>query len=161
MKTLTGILVWLALSCGSLLAQSEKQAPEEFSSDLGPALLKLLGALVLIVVVIYGSVWIMKRFSGARSATGGGKAITVLERHFLAPKQALYLIRVGKQHMLVGGAESGLRHIADIPAEDFAQPEKEGPHRSEESKFNKVLKQARQTFRPMLRSREASVEANQ
>jgi len=160
MRCLIQALAAVALSAGSLLAQSDEPAATDFGSDLGPALFKLLGALILILVIIYGSVWLMKRFSGAR-AGGGGNNISVLERHFLAPKQALYLIRVGQRHMLVGGSESGLRHLADLSADDLGQGAKDGARPGEESKFNKVLKQARQTFMPLLRERTAALEERQ
>lgn len=157
MRRLLLALAAVILVGSSVLAQSDEPAAADFGSEMGPALLKLLGALVLILVIIYGSVWLMKRFSGARTG-GGGNSITVLERHFLAPKQALYLVKVGQRHMLVGGSESGLRHLTDLEAEDLSAGPKDKARPGEESKFNRVLKQARQTFMPMMRNRTAVAE---
>jgi flagellar biosynthetic protein FliO len=160
MRFFVSALAFAMLMVNRVLGQAEEQSPADFSSEMGPALLKLVGALVLILVIIYGSVWLLKRFSGGRNV-GNGNSITVLERHFLAPKQALYLIRVGSRHLLLGGSESGLRHLTDLQAEDFAEPAKGAVAPAEDSKFNKVLKQARQTFMPLLRSREATTESGQ
>jgi len=112
-------------------------------------LLKLLGALVLILVIIYGSVWLMKRVSQGKLA-GKGDIINVIERRYLAPKQAVCLIRVGEQNLLVGLSEHGINHIADVDISE--KSDNLGIQKNnEKSTFNLVLKQARDTLMPLMK----------
>lgn len=154
-RTLMAAALALPFMTSRLLADPE--AVPELTSELGPSLLKLAGALVFILLVIYGSVWLMKRFSLGRLA-GGGEMISIVDKRHLSPKQAIYLIKVGRTHLLVGSSEAGLSKIGDVTPEDVAPPSPGTPERSSESKFNRVLKQARTTFLPLLRSKEAGVE---
>jgi flagellar biosynthetic protein FliO len=159
MKTMARI-VYGSLLCvctqGGVLLADEDAVPE-LSSEIWPSLIKLVGALALILVIIYGSVWLLKRFSLGKTP-GGGELISIVDRRFLAPKQALYLIKVGGKHVLVGSSEAGLTAITTVGEEDLAAKPSAAGNAPAESTFNRVLKQARQTFMPMLRVKEAGAK---
>jgi flagellar biosynthetic protein FliO len=149
-----GVLI-LLLQTGCALADAEETP--DLTGDIWPSLFKLVGSLVFILVIIYGSVWLMKRFSLGKMSRGG-ELISVVDKRFLAPKQALYLVKVGEKHLLVGSSEAGLTRLADV--EPPAATDKPNPTGASEnsSTFNRVLKQARQSFMPLMRNKEPGVE---
>lgn len=146
----------LLLVCAGKVLADEDAAPE-LSGDVWPALIKLVLALGLILVIIYGSVWLMKRFSLGKMV-GNSELISVVDKRFLAPKQAVYLLKVGKQHLLVGSSEAGLTKIAALASEDLEEKPLPPGSAPASSKFNRVLRQARDSFMPLLRNRETGVE---
>lgn len=142
-------------SNGVLKAQQE-EVPE-FSGDLGPTLLQLLGALILIVVFIYASVWLMKRYTTGK-ANSGGNVVTIVERKHLAPKQALYVLKVGEQHLLLGATENGINKICEVKLTDTESAGKQ-PNKSQESRFSQMLNQARSSLMPLISTKQKEVEA--
>jgi flagellar biosynthetic protein FliO len=134
----------------------EEPVPGLSGGDIGPTLLQLAGALLLIIIIIYLSVWLMKKYSGGKIA-GGGNLISIVERRHLAPKQALYLIKVGEKHLLIGASDSGLQKLSDIDGLEIKM-EKPSPAYGV-SRFSQALKQAKESLMPRLIVKEKSVEA--
>jgi flagellar protein FliO/FliZ len=139
-------------------AVADDEAVPDIGGDIGPMLIKLVGALVLILLVIYGSVWLMKKFSLNRGF-GGGDLITVIDRRFLAPKQAVVLLKVGNKHLLVGATESSMSKLAELNPDELPNEKESRVGAPEKSSFNRVLQQARETLLPLLRSRTREAEA--
>jgi flagellar biosynthetic protein FliO len=133
----------------------EKPAPG-LSGDIGPTLLQLAGALLLIIVIIYLSVWLMKKYSGGKIAGGSG-LISIVERRHLAPKQVLYLIKVGEKHLLIGASDSGLQKLSDI--EDLEVKTAKPSPALGVSRFSQALKQAKESLMPRMIVKEKSAEA--
>ena len=134
----------------------EEPAPGLSGGDIGPTLLQLAGALLLIVIIIYLSVWLMKKYSGGKIA-GGGNLISIVERRHLAPKQALYLIKVGEKHLLIGASDSGLQKLSDL--DDLEVKSAKPSPALGVSRFSQALKQAKESLMPRLIVKEKSVEA--
>jgi flagellar biosynthetic protein FliO len=120
-------------------------------------LLKLIGAMALILIVIYGSVWLMKKYSFGKMERGGN-LISIVERRHLTPKQVIYLVKVGEKHLLVGSSESGLTKISDVEALALRPPQSQTAT-SPSSKFNQLLKQAKETLIPFISVKEQELEA--
>lgn len=81
-------------------------------SSSGGAFARLGLGLVLVVALIFGIYWFMKR--SGRSRAGGGKlrgGIDVVATAPLGPNRAVHLLRVGDELVLVGAAEGGVRPI--------------------------------------------------
>jgi flagellar biosynthetic protein FliO len=145
MVLLTGAPVWA----------EEKPAPG-LGGEIGPTLLQLAGALLLIIIIIYLSVWLMKKYSGGKIA-GSGSLIAIVERRHLAPKQVLYLIKVGEKHLLIGASDSGLQKLSDI--EDLEVKTTKPSPALGVSRFSQALKQAKETLMPRMLVKEKSAEA--
>lgn len=144
-RTLFSIGSLILFGSTSLLAQEEPAA--DFGSDIGPTLLQLAGALLLIIIIIYASVWLMKRYTVGKSPTGG-ELIKIIDRRHLTPKQALYVVKVGEKHILVGATESGMNKLCDV---EMAPPVPLGPKTQTapaNSKFSQFLRQAKDSLMP-------------
>jgi flagellar biosynthetic protein FliO len=149
---LFGLTVLLA----SAPVWADKEPAPGLSGDIGPTLLQLAGALLLIIIIIYLSVWLMKKYSGGKIASGGN-LISIVERRHLAPKQALYLIKVGEKHLLIGASDSGLQKLSDI--DDLEVRVAKPSPALGVSRFSQALKQAKESLMPRSIVKEESAEA--
>jgi len=143
---------WTIFSIGSLiqfcsvkLFAQEEQVPD-FASEMGPTLLQLAGALLLIIIIIYASVWVMKRYSTGKSPVAG-ELIKIVERRHLTPKQAIYVIKVGEKHVLLGATEAGINKLCDVEIAP-PPPAKLGETARSSTKFGQFLKQAKESLMP-------------
>jgi flagellar biosynthetic protein FliO len=131
--------------CSFRLFAQEEQVPE-LGGDIGPTLLQLAGALLLIIVIIYASVWLMKRYTTGKSPVGG-ELIKIVERRHLTPKQSIYVIKVGEKHVLLGATESGINKLCDVELAPPA-PAKLGEVARPATKFGQFLRQAKESLLP-------------
>lgn len=148
-------LSMLATSASAWADENPAPAPG-LGGELGPTVLQLAGALLFIIVIIYLSVWLMKKYSVGKMA-GGGNLISIVERRHLTQKQVLYIIKVGEKHMLIGASDSGLQKLSDV---DGIEPKAAKTAASlGVSKFSQALRQAKETLMPRTMVKEKSAEA--
>lgn len=82
--------------------------------DLTLQALKSFGALAVVIAVLCGAAFALKRW-GHRFAGGSNKAlIHVLERRYLGPKHSLLLVRVAEDTLLLGLSPQGLSFLASV-----------------------------------------------
>ncbi|HUT60463.1 MAG TPA: flagellar biosynthetic protein FliO [Phycisphaerae bacterium] len=71
-------------------------------------------ALAVVVAVVLGLRYLLKRFAGPGRITGRGGVIEVLARAAVLPRQHLLLVRMGRRLVLLGSAPGGLTTLAEI-----------------------------------------------
>lgn len=79
--------------------------------------LKILLLLGLVIALILGAVWIIKRISPQFNRAQGG-AIKILSSTWLGPKKALFLIEVMDRVILVGMTDNNVNSIAEFTDRD-------------------------------------------
>jgi len=79
--------------------------------------------LALVIALIYGCLWVARRWQGGWFAPRK-KQITLLESTRLSPRQALHLVRVGEQVLLVGATDQSVTLLTEVALP--AQPEAAG-----------------------------------
>lgn len=89
-------------------------------------------ALALIVFLIVGAVYVL-RVVGGRGASPAGSNIKVLDRCYLAPKRALYTVRMGNRVVVMGVTETSITPVMEMPAEESERLYPEVPSTSRES----------------------------
>jgi len=80
---------------------------------------QLLLSLILIGVLLWGVLYVIKRFS--RRALGGrfgGGLVEVLERAYIAPKKAIYLVKIADKIVALGVTDSEIRVLLELPPEE-------------------------------------------
>jgi flagellar biosynthetic protein FliO len=92
------------------MADSSQAAPEP---SLTETLLSVLWKLALVVLLVYGVSWVMKRLS-VRRVVASGQQLQVIETVSLGANRTLHLVRVGSQTLLVGATPQELRTLADV-----------------------------------------------
>jgi flagellar biosynthetic protein FliO len=97
-------------------------------------------SLAFIVLLIWGAVWIMRRFSGMgpRSVRSDG-LVDVLGRTYIAPKKAVYILRVGDRALAVGVTESTLTPLAELDLEETLSACSEGLSGQETGRLSDIL----------------------
>jgi flagellar biosynthetic protein FliO len=126
---LASLFVILALVSSAATGQAGKppvlqsdQAPAEVpDAGIGGMTLKVVGTVVLLIVVLYAGMYVMRVLSG-RTGKGGfdSGAISVLHKSHIAPKKAIYVIRIGDRAMVVGVTDSQINHLADLSQEELS-----------------------------------------
>ncbi|MGD9141179.1 MAG: flagellar biosynthetic protein FliO [bacterium] len=88
--------------------------------DMRTMSMKIIGSVVLVVGLLYAVMYAMKRF-GPGLRLGGIKenAISVMHKRHIAPKKAIYILKIGQRSMVVGVTDSQINHLADLTEEDL------------------------------------------
>ena len=149
-KYLSGILVSMVFFSLDALAQiplsdtSYAPATADYSPSMAGIILKLILSMILIVGLIYLSMYLIKKVN-ARAAGGGfiGDTIKIIGRTFISPKQALYLVKIGQRFVVLGATENAIsmiNELTDQEAKDFENRETKAAFGSSGSKFAVMLK---------------------
>jgi flagellar protein FliO/FliZ len=81
------------------------------STGGGGGLMRTLLGLAVVVGLIYGLAWLMRRLKGAREERQRGTGLASIATVPLGPNRAVHLIRAGREYALVGVAEHGVQPI--------------------------------------------------
>lgn len=100
----------------------------------------------VVMLLLGGALWLLRRFGRGSRLLDGGGLIRVLARRPLGPKQEIFLVEVGAKAFLIGSTRDQLRTLGE-----FAQPDEVAALRAgrEDS--------VRPSFRESLRERETPV----
>ena len=96
-------------------------------------------SLAFIVLLIWGAVWVMRRFSDAGPRTGGGDLVEILGRSHIAPKKAVYVLRIGDRALAVGVTESTITPLTELDLADTLSACAEGFSARQNIPFSDLL----------------------
>ncbi len=105
-------------------------------------MLKLVGALLLVVVAIYGFLFVLKKMMG-QGGGNGGKLIEVLESSALGPKKSVALVRYSDKAVLVGIADNAISVLAELDSAETQKIMQESQPGRTPAGFKGVLDSAR------------------
>jgi flagellar protein FliO/FliZ len=116
----------------------------DYSPSLAGIIVKLVLSMVLIVGLIYLSMYLIKKVN-SRAAGGGiiGDTIKVIGRTFISPKQSLYLVKIGNRYTVLGATESNINLITELQeqeAREFDNRENKAASISSGTRFSDVFK---------------------
>lgn len=107
----------LLIGLGSAFAQGAGAEARPLASDPVGAgqYLQVLVGLLLVVVMIFGIAWFMRRFGNL--PTGGQGAVRMIGGLSMGQRERIVLLQVGETQLLVGVAPGYLRtlHVLDQP----------------------------------------------
>lgn len=83
--------------------------------DVGLSLLRLVGALALVLAVFFGGVWLFRNWQRVITGRSQRQRLRVLEARPLGPRQALYVLAYDQQRFLVGASPAGLSLLTHLP----------------------------------------------
>jgi flagellar protein FliO/FliZ len=138
------------LFAGDIFAQtgvtdSASVSPQNiYSPSLFGIVIKLIISMVVIVGLIYLSMYFLKKIN-SRAAGGGiiGDTIKIIGRTFLSPKQSLYLVKIGDRYAIIGATEQSVSMIGELSEKEAAKFESQGKapgDSSPRSKFTELFK---------------------
>lgn len=114
---------FLLLCFGGPLQAADVTPPATAGSGTG-AVIQMLGALGLVLAVLFAVLWLLRRISGGRLGrtapfrTVGGIAVGSRER--------VVLLEIGEHWLVVGVAPGSVTGIATLPRGELAGPHDEG-----------------------------------
>jgi len=97
----------------ALSGEMDMEAPAD--GEMFFTVLRLVGALLVIIGLIYATVYVLKvLITKKRRAGGGGGMIDVLERTYLGPGKELCLVRVMERVFLLGVNGAEVRMLSEV-----------------------------------------------
>ncbi|GAB6176925.1 flagellar biosynthetic protein FliO [Desulfobaculum senezii] len=112
----TVALMWLP---STLLAAEEAAPVMAPQPALGAASLKVVGVLCLLLAVLFGGFWLLRRF-GPRAGLGMlGRSDLKLEGQLaLGPKKSVMVVRFLNKHLVLGVTDSTINLLTEMDADD-------------------------------------------
>ena len=81
-------------------------------------MLRYAGSMVLVLSLLGGLLWALKRMQTGVRAGGGIKQLQVIEAVSVGPRQKVALVRVGKREVLVGISPAQITALGHWPADE-------------------------------------------
>lgn len=83
--------------------------------SIGTYVIRLTLSLILVVVLIYGAVYLFRRLAGARTAGSGMRnSIRILGHYYLGPRKALYLVEMVNRILVLGVTNTSIQLVTEI-----------------------------------------------
>ena len=154
-----------ALKASTAEANATADSPSAFNSDALPALGKMAGALVIVIVCIYVAVFLLKRFAGGKyRGQGKGNLLEIIESTYVAPKKTISLVRVADKAVLLGITEGNLSVLTELDADQTAIALSGEAHSEtgqiEEDQFDRLFQRAAGQLRRFAPKKSDPIEFN-
>ncbi len=132
------LTVWPALAdsaaTNSIAAVTTASLP-----DAGASLVRVFGALILVIAIFLGGVWLFRNWQRLATTKNGGAKLNLLEVKSLGQRQALYVVGYQQQRMLLASSPAGVTLVTHLPAADEADSAEPAPKLSFAEAFQHVL----------------------
>ena len=98
----------------------EEPAEENYGeSRFWGEFLNMLFTLGLLVTLLFGASWLMRRLTSSRvKYSNVTSQIKILEQRNLSPKTVLYLVEIGDQHVVIADSQTGIAKILEMKKTD-------------------------------------------
>ena len=106
--------------------------------DMGASLLRVVGALVVVIALFFAGVWLFKNWQRLTTRKGASSKLSVLEVRSLGQRQAVYVVGYEQQRLLLASSSAGVTLLSHLPDADEA-PAEEVPKLSFAQAFQQVL----------------------
>lgn len=83
--------------------------------DVGPSVLRVLGALALVIGIFLGGVWLFRNWQRLALQRGHAPKLNVIETRPLGGRQALYVVGYEQGRFLVASSPSGVSLLSHLP----------------------------------------------
>jgi flagellar biogenesis protein FliO len=107
--------------------------------DTGASVVRVFGALILVVGIFLGGVWLFKNWQRFTVQKGAGPKLSVLEVRSLGQRQSLYVVGYQQQRMLLAASPAGITLVSHLPAAEEAEAAAPVPKISFAEAFQQVL----------------------
>jgi flagellar biogenesis protein FliO len=108
--------------------------------DAGGSVLRVFGALVLVIAIFLGGVWMFRNWQRLSIRKGGAPRLNVIEVRSLGQRHALYVVGYDQQRMLLASSPAGVTLVSHLPAaEEKETVEAAAPQASFAEAFQQIL----------------------
>ena len=107
---LTGSVCTVLCGASTVMAQ-----PDTAAGDLTGAALRTIVMLALVIGLMLGLVWLLRRLNlPMTAAVGSRRNLRVLESLSVAPRQTLMVVQAGSRVLLVGCCQQGMQFLTTL-----------------------------------------------
>lgn len=118
LKAAAMLVLWVGVAGAQDSLKTLPMPPSiEFGAGIFGTIVKLILALVVVVGLIYLSIFLLKRLSG-RTMPNTDQLIKVMGRSYLTPKQSLYIVKLGVKYAVLGVGENTVNLIKELSPEE-------------------------------------------
>ncbi len=115
-------------------------APGSGLPDAGGSVLRVFGALVLVIAIFLGGVWMFRNWQRLSIRKGGAPRLNVVEVRSLGQRHALYVVGYDQQRMLLASSPAGVTLVSHLPAaEESEAPQAAAPQAGFAEAFQQIL----------------------
>jgi flagellar biogenesis protein FliO len=107
--------------------------------DAGASLVRVAGALLLVIAVFLGGVWMFRNWQRLSTQRNGGAKLNLLEVKSLGQRQSLYVVGYQQQRMLLASSPAGVTLVSHLPEADEAEAAAPAPKINFAEAFQQVL----------------------
>jgi flagellar biogenesis protein FliO len=109
------------LSTGTALADlPNPPAPAAPFPDAGLSLVRVIGALALVLGLFLGGVWVFKNWQRVGLQRGRQPKLNILENRSLGARQAVFVVGYERQRFLVATSPAGVNLLSHLPDAETA-----------------------------------------
>ena len=130
--------------CGDLAGKDKNpdildNSPKIESSGFEMAI-RLIISIVIITLLIYISVWCLKKMSSYKPGRGStANNIEIIDNSYLGPKKGLHVVKAGSKYILVASSENSMSFICELNSEDFQNQKTNNPTVGQQGMFKEML----------------------
>jgi flagellar protein FliO/FliZ len=106
---------------GSTAAVMEQALPGTGLGDLMPSVWRLAGSLVLVLGLVWVTMWIARRVLKGRFPAGRVADIRVLDRVHLAPRRSIELVAVKDRILVLGVTDHSISMLTELTQEEYPE----------------------------------------
>ena len=115
------LCIWTPLAFAQWPASDSTSAIGSVGTDaLWSSLGRLAIALVVVVVLIWGTLWVAKRLMSGRLTGRLESPMRIVERLHLAPKRSVDIVSIGDRILVLGVTESSISMLTELSPDDLA-----------------------------------------
>ena len=114
------ILLLLASASPSLAGGTNAPALDSSLPNTGLSLLRVSGALALVLGLFLGGVWLFRNWQRLVLQKGRAPKLNILEVRSLGQRQALYVVAFEQQRFLLASSPAGVNLLSHLPVADEA-----------------------------------------
>lgn len=86
--------------------------------DAGSSVLRLFGALALVIAIFFTGVWLFRNWQRFALRKGGVPRLSVVEMKSLGQRQAIYVVGYEQQRILLASSPAGVTLLTHLPASE-------------------------------------------
>ncbi len=119
------LALWLC-AAGNLFAQTNTTPAAVLAPNLpnaGASLLRVLGALALVLGLFLAGVWFFKNWQRLSMQRGAKPKLNILETRSLGARQAVFVVGYEKQRFLVATSTAGMNLLSHLPDAEIGETE--------------------------------------
>lgn len=88
-------------------------------SDLGVTFAKMMFTFVLLIALLIGTYWVVKRLIRFKLQNGGvAPSIHIIEKKMISPKTMLYLVEIENKKVLIAESQLEIKHLESFEIKD-------------------------------------------